>query len=88
MNMGLLVRGAGGVGGHFGAQQAAAGVDLTFLVWPARAERDKTPAELAPQFDVHPNQMPKPVSVQPYPFGPSFLGSELAYHCVRFSGAT
>lgn len=37
--MRLLVLGAGGVGGYFGGRLAAAGVDVRFLVRPARAER-------------------------------------------------
>lgn len=39
MIMRLLVLGAGGVGGYFAARLAAAGVDVTFLVRPSRAER-------------------------------------------------
>lgn len=35
--MHLLVLGAGGIGGYFGGRLAAAGVDVTFLVRPARA---------------------------------------------------
>ena len=35
--MRLLILGAGGVGGYFGARLAAAGVDVTFLVRPGRA---------------------------------------------------
>ena len=37
--MRLLMLGAGAIGGYFGARLAAAGVDVTFLVRPARAER-------------------------------------------------
>ncbi len=37
--MRLLVLGAGGIGGYFGARLAAAGVDIAFLVRPPRAER-------------------------------------------------
>lgn len=37
--MRLLMLGAGGIGGYFGARLAAAGVDVTFLVRPARAEK-------------------------------------------------
>jgi len=37
--MKILVLGAGGIGGYFGARLAAAGQDVTFLVRPARAER-------------------------------------------------
>jgi 2-dehydropantoate 2-reductase len=37
--MRLLILGAGGVGGYFGARLAAAKVDVTFLVRPARADR-------------------------------------------------
>jgi 2-dehydropantoate 2-reductase len=37
--MRLLILGAGGVGGYFGARLAAAGVDVTFLVREARATR-------------------------------------------------
>lgn len=37
--MRILILGAGGIGGYFGARLAAAGVDVTFLVRPARAER-------------------------------------------------
>lgn len=36
--MKILVLGAGGVGGYFGGRLAAAGVDVDFLVRPARAE--------------------------------------------------
>ena len=36
--MRILVLGAGAIGGYFGARLAAAGVDVTFLVRPARAE--------------------------------------------------
>jgi 2-dehydropantoate 2-reductase len=36
--MRLLILGAGGVGGYFGARLAAANVDVTFLVRPARAD--------------------------------------------------
>ncbi|MGC4028024.1 MAG: 2-dehydropantoate 2-reductase [Steroidobacteraceae bacterium] len=36
--MRILVLGAGGIGGYFGARLAAAGVDVRFLVRPARAE--------------------------------------------------
>ena len=35
--MRLLVLGAGGIGGYFGARIHAAGGDVTFLVRPARA---------------------------------------------------
>jgi len=35
--MRILILGAGGVGGYFGARLAAAGVDVTFLVRPGRA---------------------------------------------------
>lgn len=38
MSLRLLVLGAGGIGGYFGARLAAAGVDVTFLVRPQRAE--------------------------------------------------
>ena len=37
--MRILVLGAGGTGGYFGARVAAAGGDVTFLVRPARAEQ-------------------------------------------------
>jgi 2-dehydropantoate 2-reductase len=37
--MRVLVLGAGGIGGFFGGRVAAAGVDVTFLVRPARAEQ-------------------------------------------------
>ncbi|MFD1703023.1 2-dehydropantoate 2-reductase [Methylopila henanensis] len=37
--MRLLILGAGGIGGYYGARLAEAGVDVTFLVRPARAER-------------------------------------------------
>jgi 2-dehydropantoate 2-reductase len=37
--MRILVVGAGGTGGYFGARLAQAGRDVTFLVRPARAER-------------------------------------------------
>jgi 2-dehydropantoate 2-reductase len=37
--MRILILGAGGVGGYFGARLAAANVDVTFLVRPARADR-------------------------------------------------
>ena len=36
--MRILILGAGAIGGYFGARLAAAGVDVTFLVRPARAE--------------------------------------------------
>jgi len=36
--MRILVLGAGGIGGYFGGRLAAAGVDVRFLVRPARAE--------------------------------------------------
>jgi 2-dehydropantoate 2-reductase len=36
--MRILVMGAGGIGGYFGGRLAAAGVDIRFLVRPARAE--------------------------------------------------
>lgn len=36
--MRILVLGAGGIGGYFGGRLAAAGVDIRFLVRPARAE--------------------------------------------------
>ena len=36
--MRLLVLGAGGTGGYFGGRLAAAGVDVSFLVRPARAD--------------------------------------------------
>ncbi|WP_406625277.1 ketopantoate reductase family protein [Acidovorax sp. SDU_ACID1] len=36
--MQVLVLGAGGIGGYFGGRMAAAGVDVRFLVRPARAE--------------------------------------------------
>ncbi|MGA9525912.1 MAG: 2-dehydropantoate 2-reductase N-terminal domain-containing protein, partial [Myxococcaceae bacterium] len=35
--MRILVLGAGGTGGYFGGRLAQAGVDVTFLVRPARA---------------------------------------------------
>ena len=35
--MRILVLGAGGTGGYFGGRLAQAGVDITFLVRPARA---------------------------------------------------
>jgi 2-dehydropantoate 2-reductase len=37
--MRILVLGAGGIGGYFGGRLAAAGVDVTFLVRPRRAEQ-------------------------------------------------
>ena len=37
--MKILILGAGGVGGYFGARLVQAGVDVTFLVRPARAAR-------------------------------------------------
>lgn len=37
--MRLLILGAGGIGGYFGGRLAEAGVDVTFLVRPARAEK-------------------------------------------------
>ena len=37
--MKMLVLGAGGIGGYFGGRLAAAGVDITFLVRPARREQ-------------------------------------------------
>ena len=37
--MRILVLGAGGIGGYFGGRLAAAGVDVTFLVRPKRAEQ-------------------------------------------------
>lgn len=37
--MRILVLGAGGIGGYFGGRLASAGVDVRFLVRPARAER-------------------------------------------------
>jgi 2-dehydropantoate 2-reductase len=36
--MRILILGAGGLGGYFGGRLAAAGVDVSFLVRPARAE--------------------------------------------------
>jgi len=39
--MRLLILGAGGIGGYFGGRLAEAGVDVTFLVRPARAEKLK-----------------------------------------------
>ncbi|MBP2150985.1 ketopantoate reductase family protein [Xanthobacter flavus] len=36
--MRILVMGAGGIGGYFGGRLAAAGVDIRFLIRPARAE--------------------------------------------------
>ena len=36
--MKILVLGAGAVGGYFGGRLAEAGVDVTFLVRPKRAE--------------------------------------------------
>ena len=35
--MRILILGAGGTGGYFGGRLAQAGVDVTFLVRPARA---------------------------------------------------
>ena len=35
--MKILILGAGGIGGYYGAQLARAGADVTFLVRPARA---------------------------------------------------
>jgi len=37
--MKILILGAGGIGGYFGGRLVAAGVDVTFLVRPARAEQ-------------------------------------------------
>ncbi len=37
--MRILMLGAGGIGGYYGGRLAAAGVDVTFLVRPGRAER-------------------------------------------------
>ena len=37
--MRILVLGAGGIGGYYGGRLAAAGVDVTFLVRPRRAEQ-------------------------------------------------
>ena len=37
--MRVLVLGAGGIGGYFGGCIASAGVDVTFLVRPARADQ-------------------------------------------------
>ena len=37
MKMRLLILGAGGIGGYFGARIHAAGGDVTFLVRPRRA---------------------------------------------------
>lgn len=54
MSLRLLVLGAGGIGGYFGARLAAAGVDVTFLVRPQRAEtlRQNGLVVLSPLGDV------------------------------------
>ena len=41
--MRLLVLGAGGIGGYFGARIAAAGGDVSFLVRPGRAAGVESP---------------------------------------------
>ena len=53
--MRLLVLGAGGIGGYFGARTAAAGGDVTFLVRPGRAAllRDKGLHVFSPHGDLH-----------------------------------
>ncbi|HBK45935.1 MAG TPA: oxidoreductase, partial [Xanthomonadaceae bacterium] len=49
--MRILILGAGGTGGYFGGRLAQAGVDVTFLVRPARAA----------QLDAHGLQIRSPL---------------------------
>lgn len=53
--MRILILGAGGIGGYFGARLHHAGADVTFLVRPARAEqlRAKGLHVTSPLGDIH-----------------------------------
>ena len=53
--MRILVLGAGGIGGYYGARIQAAGGDVTFLVRPARAKQlDKDGLNVTSAFgDLH-----------------------------------
>jgi 2-dehydropantoate 2-reductase len=68
--MRVLVVGAGAIGGYFGARLLQAGIDVTFLVRPRRAEQLKDGLKLSsPMGDLH---LPSPPMVSAAQLKPGF----------------